>query len=195
MKNQTGRSMVEMLGVLAIIAVLSVGGLIGYSKAMFQYKLNKQMQQYTELLANMIRYDLPTNTNVAPIFKNLNLIPEGFKIKNNFLFDVFSLSVNVYYDNNFHKNLNISMNSENEKQIAICSNIIKAAQPFYISMDHIGVCNESSDSCLWYWKDAGGRAEKISKMTSKDIFELCENCKTNNCRVYIALDYENEQNL
>ena len=29
-----GRSMIEMLGVLAIIAVLSVGGIAGYSKAM-----------------------------------------------------------------------------------------------------------------------------------------------------------------
>ena len=32
--EQTGRSMVEMLGVLAIIGVLSVGGIAGYSKAM-----------------------------------------------------------------------------------------------------------------------------------------------------------------
>ena len=32
--NQIGRSMVEMLGVLAIIGVLSVGGIAGYSKAM-----------------------------------------------------------------------------------------------------------------------------------------------------------------
>ncbi|MBR2136742.1 MAG: prepilin-type N-terminal cleavage/methylation domain-containing protein [Alphaproteobacteria bacterium] len=31
--NQSGRSMIEMLGVLAIIGVLSVGGIAGYSKA------------------------------------------------------------------------------------------------------------------------------------------------------------------
>ena len=30
--EQSGRSMVEMLGVLAIIGVLSVGGIAGYSK-------------------------------------------------------------------------------------------------------------------------------------------------------------------
>ena len=29
-KNQNGRSMIEMLGVLAIIGVLSVGGIAGY---------------------------------------------------------------------------------------------------------------------------------------------------------------------
>ena len=29
--NESGRSMIEMLGVLAIIGVLSVGGIAGYS--------------------------------------------------------------------------------------------------------------------------------------------------------------------
>ena len=33
----SGRSMIEMLGVLAIIGVLSVGGIAGYSKAMLNY--------------------------------------------------------------------------------------------------------------------------------------------------------------
>lgn len=32
--TQSGRSMIEMLGVLAIISVLSVGGLAGYNVAM-----------------------------------------------------------------------------------------------------------------------------------------------------------------
>ena len=40
--NQSGRSMVEMLGVLAIIGVLSVGAISGYSKAMMKYKLNNK---------------------------------------------------------------------------------------------------------------------------------------------------------
>jgi len=38
--NQRGRSMVEMLGVLAIIGVLSVGGIVSYSYAMAKYKAN-----------------------------------------------------------------------------------------------------------------------------------------------------------
>ena len=39
--EQSGRSMVEMLGVLAIIGVLSVGGIAGYSKAMAKFKTSK----------------------------------------------------------------------------------------------------------------------------------------------------------
>lgn len=51
--NQTGRSMVEMLGVLAIIGVLSVGGIAGYSKAMTKFKINKTMDQVSMLVANI----------------------------------------------------------------------------------------------------------------------------------------------
>ena len=51
-----GRSMVEMLGVLAIIGVLSVGAIAGYSKAMFKYKLNKQTEQIGSILDYTILY-------------------------------------------------------------------------------------------------------------------------------------------
>ncbi|MBR6327244.1 MAG: hypothetical protein IKR60_00005 [Alphaproteobacteria bacterium] len=51
--NMQGRSMVEMLGVLAIIGVLSAGGLAGYSKAMFKHKLNSTMDQITMLVTNI----------------------------------------------------------------------------------------------------------------------------------------------
>ena len=49
----SGRSMIEMLGVLAIIGVLSVGGIQGYSKAMTKFKINKTMQQIAEIATNI----------------------------------------------------------------------------------------------------------------------------------------------
>lgn len=51
--EQTGRSMVEMLGVLAIIGVLSVGGIAGYSKAMTKFKITKTMDQVSMTVANI----------------------------------------------------------------------------------------------------------------------------------------------
>lgn len=50
--NQTGRSMIEMLGVLAIVGVLSVAGIAGYSKAMAKYKTNKLIDQVSTIVAN-----------------------------------------------------------------------------------------------------------------------------------------------
>jgi Tfp pilus assembly protein PilE len=40
-KNESGRSMVEMLGVLAIIGVLSIGGIAGYTLSMNRYRANE----------------------------------------------------------------------------------------------------------------------------------------------------------
>ena len=51
-KNEKGRSMIEMLGVLAIIGVLSVGGIAGYSKAMTKYRINKTIEQLTLIVGN-----------------------------------------------------------------------------------------------------------------------------------------------
>ncbi len=47
--NESGRSMVEMLGVLAIIGVLSVGGIAGYTMAMNRYRSNEIIDMANKL--------------------------------------------------------------------------------------------------------------------------------------------------
>lgn len=51
--NEQGRSMIEMLGVLAIVGVLSVGGIAGYSKAMNKFKTNKISDQVQMISTNI----------------------------------------------------------------------------------------------------------------------------------------------
>lgn len=51
--SEKGRSMIEMLGVLAIIGVLSVGGIAGYSKAMEQFRINKAIDAIATTIANI----------------------------------------------------------------------------------------------------------------------------------------------
>ena len=98
--EQSGRSMVEMLGVLAIIGVLSVGGISGYSKAMAKYKLTKAQDQMAMILINLrtayaTSPDYAGLNNTAAI--SLNIIPgdmlpgglgTGSTIKNAFGGDV-----------------------------------------------------------------------------------------------------------
>lgn len=64
---QSGRSMVEMIGVLAIVGVLSVGGIAGYVKASHQIRTNKIKDDISHLIAN-IRTVFYTQNN----YKNLN---------------------------------------------------------------------------------------------------------------------------
>ena len=55
-KSQFGRSMIEMLGVLAIIGVLSVGGIAGYSKAMEKWKINKSISEYNLIIFSLLEH-------------------------------------------------------------------------------------------------------------------------------------------
>ncbi|MBQ8671310.1 MAG: hypothetical protein IJ525_02185 [Alphaproteobacteria bacterium] len=80
LKNQNGRSMIEMLGVLAIIGVLSVGGIAGYSKATMKYRVNKTIEQITLIagnvrtfFANQRNYD---GVNDRNIIKKAKLVPD-----------------------------------------------------------------------------------------------------------------------
>ena len=77
--NESGRSMSEMRGVLAIIGVLSVGGIAGYSKAMSKYRTNKAIDQATMLITN-IRTMFAQQQSYADLNNsravNLALVPE-----------------------------------------------------------------------------------------------------------------------
>ena len=59
-RSQKGRSMVEMLGVLAIVGVLSVGGISTYGVAMKKHKANELLHQ-ASMLATTISAHAITN--------------------------------------------------------------------------------------------------------------------------------------
>ena len=50
--TQSGRSMIEMLGVLAIVGVLSVVGIAGYYKEMTKFKINKSIDEISHIVAS-----------------------------------------------------------------------------------------------------------------------------------------------
>ena len=90
-ENDFGRSMIEMLGVLAIVGVLSVGGITGYQKAMTRYKVNKWTEDVALILQNFLKYSDDWKrigkkegayTGVGRIAFNAGLFPSGWFLKN-----------------------------------------------------------------------------------------------------------------
>ena len=101
---EKGRSMIEMLGVLAIIGVLSVGGIAGYSKAMEQFKINKIIDDYNALIFGLLehRQSFQENTvgepNLTDIVMALNLVPNSWtKLNEMYLQDSYGNWVNMRY--------------------------------------------------------------------------------------------------
>ena len=78
-KNQSGRSMIEMLGVLAIIGVLSAGGIAGYTMAMALFKTNKAMDLIKDLsVAIKTFYDNDFTGLTLPILVDLGKVSSEY---------------------------------------------------------------------------------------------------------------------
>ena len=86
--KEQGRSMVEMLGVLAIIGVLSIGGIAGYTMAMNRYKANQildlaskmSMALHTAAASNPEIYETTAQVfseTVDTIFGELGILSYG----------------------------------------------------------------------------------------------------------------------
>ncbi len=101
-KQESGRSMVEMLGVLAIIGVLSIGGIAGYSKAMEKHKLNKTIDEINTIVQNLKtlcsgKTDICNSFSDRDTLKKLQIIPD-YMWHNNDLVNIFNGPVSVMYD-------------------------------------------------------------------------------------------------
>ena len=88
--NPLGRSMIEMLGVLAIIGVLSVGGIAGYSKAMEKFKVNKAIEEYSYLIYGLLEHldeiqkiSQPTSDkyDITELIDALQLVPQTWIVQ------------------------------------------------------------------------------------------------------------------
>lgn len=74
-KIESGRSMVEMLGVLAIIGVLSIGGIAGYTMAMNRYRANEIIDTASKLsVVAQTQSANPSSTGFNDSKVNLNAI-------------------------------------------------------------------------------------------------------------------------
>ena len=104
---ESGRSMIEMLGVLAIVGVLSVGGIAGYSKAIRKFKDNKQIEQISMLLYNtidiqtyltdMVRKNPQSAFSIVNVLNSIDRIPEGMKVEDKILHDIYGNTLWSFY--------------------------------------------------------------------------------------------------
>lgn len=143
---EAGRSMVEMLGVLAIIGVLSIGSVSGYSKAMFKYKLNKQTEQLETLIYNGLmlkdNFNFTTFTYLSPYLIKLNLIPKEMLTTNeNILIDSFHNNVVIYYHDNGFYAVSIYL-KEDSTRYAICQNMFMIAKKKQLRFNENGNFNQ-----------------------------------------------------
>ena len=186
-----GRSMVEMLGVLAIIGVLSVGAIAGYSKAMMKYKLNKHAESINMLINNSLQMvsqlgakEENIKYHAITLYK-LGLIPDGIKYNKysypDALFDIFNNKIRVYTkdkaDNTY--NYGISFSTKNSfLDINSCRNIITVAKENSANLKLVVAYN--IDEASHFGSLAGDNycdqsRRCLRNLTLNDIDNLCNN--------------------
>ena len=203
----TGRSMVEMLGVLAIIGVLSVGAIAGYSKAMMKYKLNKHAESFSMLLNNALQLEgklsfTPNEvTYYGDIFKKLNLIPEGFKYySNTYLSDMFGNGIWIYHHDNLNGNSGLHFSAigynflPTSQGAEICRNIAIVAKENAADLWEISVHKYYNDTDKNYdnigslYGDAYCIKNKncLRELDLNKIENLCNACNEKACYLYVV---------
>ncbi len=210
-----GRSMVEMLGVLAIIGVLSVGAIAGYSKAMSKYKLNKHMESFNILLNEAIKllpelqrtYGKNTNSghSLGSFFHKANLLPDGmtYNQQDNFIYDIFKNKTEINYsqstniDNNGNITghptiyyMNIYMNRSGTKisnlDNEICRNVFLACKENAENIDSVEMRSLKTDSYV----APSLSGNRLRNATLKQIDDVCSSCDSEigcNIILYISV--------
>ncbi len=192
---QDGRSMVEMLGVLAIIGVLSIGAIAGYSKAMFKYRLNKHAQQINTLMATISRYyrdfeNLPASTSIMSYFIKMNEIPTEMIKKNEtrLVYDTFNMAWQIFC-NSTHTGIYMSSYStsagsasvlltRSTENFEICKNIILTAKEYRANLEHLVAYSTDSGSAKnihMYFGDAYCISSRkcLKNITLDEIHKIC----------------------
>ena len=202
MYTQSGRSMVEMLGVLAIIGVLSVGAISGYSKAMFKYKLNKQTEQIGYILDYLIG-NQDTLRKVPYFMKNtlnkLGIVPNDM-IKDNseYAYDIFNSRIKLENHSAEPYNgyaLGLEINNS-DYSAEICRNFMTMAKARTDDISWVNVQREETDDSYntvtrYYGNQATGKNDYLRNMDMTKINNACKVCEdTNSCFVFILIGYD-----
>ena len=189
-----GRSMVEMLGVLAIIGVLSVGAIAGYSKAMEKWKINKNITGYNHLIFGLMEYynelsslppdkdDVESKHYLTKTINKLNLLPESWKYdkSKSQIYDFLNNSVSIFARRkSLVFDIILSKSNSSNYTTKICTELISSlAKPLAYDINYLYIW-PSNVGYFYGDKYCGGDKTCLSRTTLTQIERACSSCVEN----------------
>ena len=199
MNTQSGRSMVEMLGVLAIVGVLSVGAIAGYSKAMEKYRLNKTLYEYNYLISGLREYiaDLQTLSKTNTMFSlktflgKVDLLPSGWKNAPN-LWDFYDSYGNIaaIFVRNSKVSIEITLSRKRSQQF--CEVYLEQmAQAWHSDLYRIWFTAVGGNQNYVFWGDKNCSADKqcAHNITVAESNRICNICEENASYCALILEF------
>ena len=205
---ELGRSMIEMLGVLAIIGVLSVGGIAGYSKAMEKFKINKVIEEYSYLIQGLIEQKdniVASHTvgNLTDVVIAMNLIPESWlgteeTISHTTFIDPYGNGINIFIREDNVERIVIdfylggltgddiqSLSFSKKFCMSLMQNTIQPLAPalYYSRLAHIW-----NDKHIYYGSQFCGAGRTCLKdLSLPELKEICDSCSGRACGIVLEL--------
>ena len=215
--NMLGRSMIEMLGVLAIIGVLSVGGIAGYSKAMEQFRINKAISEYSMLIFGMLEHlddfkktttSMTENAEVFTVAESLSLVPQSWNKINNLQYaDSYGNMIQLWispdysYDNSAVLTLDFYLGgvtkTSDSKNISanfsakLCMEIYqKIAIPLHVAAWDANIYKSGGGSFIIDGDSAcDGEQKCLTNITLAEIHSICDACTRSSEVCAIAMHF------
>ncbi len=187
--QQTGRGMIEILGVLAIIALLSVGAFSGISRAILKNKLNKQSDQVGYVIEAIIRTSQEYNAKITPtILRSLGVLTQNNQEGSSDIFGLRYFTTTMFIPEKdsagnpivgpdgehiqTHQGYTLGLKGPISKPI--CLNLANIAQNYSDQLAGIGV--HQKDQKLSFIHDF-----KAQKMSQSRLIKICEPCDIQMC--------------
>ncbi|MCM1323736.1 MAG: hypothetical protein NC218_06205 [Acetobacter sp.] len=216
--NEIGRSMIEMLGVLAIVGILSVGGIAGFSKAMMKYKLNKLTEEYTLFINEFLRYEkdwIKEKMQLSPnehfyltsYVTQLGIIPQGWSHSGSYIYDSMGNRMNVSIrheqnDSGIRHNkpmisYSIKKQDQEDNEVLMCQNFfVNIAKPYSNIITAVHVWGSDSDgdenaSLMWYGDSyCYGNRNCVRYATISQIYDSCISCVKEGSSCVLLIGFE-----
>ncbi len=202
--SQCGRSMVEMLGVLAIIGILSIGGIAGYTKAMEKIKSNGQRRMIADLLNTAVRLKANLNAqptldliDLTPVLVALGEAPDGWNYKNGYLQNDDGISAQLVYGlktwqdddgedrSDFVYVLRLYFNQDSDilavSRVELCKDVINAIKPSYSEIKNVTFWQKDTKNPNLY------SGESLKSTTPIEIQQKCRFTITNQGTALFAI--------
>ena len=168
-KNESGRSLTEMLGVLAVMGVLTIGAIAGFNYAMNKQRANATVNYVNQLAIEGSRQML-AGSNHLSLLDYPDKTPSGYGVELGLLSDT-----NAYFE--------VYVQDVPE---AVCSQI-QAMSEGWRGLDTLWInkdgkdCNKETNTMSFIFTDSLSRGTSGTRCTSDEGCTGCQTCQRGFC--------------